>query len=47
MFSDSRNKGKPFLDYFNKLLDVSHLVLNNLSPAKLFAIRIKKFSLFN
>lgn len=40
-------KGKPFWDYFNKLLHVSHLVLNNLSAAKLFTIMIKNFNLFN
>lgn len=40
-------KRKPFLDYFNKLLCISHLVLNNLSEAKLFTTMIKKFNLFN
>lgn len=40
-------KRKQFLDYFNKFLCVSHLVLNNLSEAKLFTTMIKKFNLFN
>lgn len=46
MFSDSHTRESDFWIMLTNFY-VSHLVLNNLSEAKLFTTMIKKFNLFN
>lgn len=46
MFSDSHTRESDFWIILTNFY-VSHLVLNNLSEAKLFTTMIKKFNLFN